>query len=116
MFGANNSQLVGSWQKGTMTEGRWIHKDGTSWHGKFKNNNPFGKGLFYFKNGNQQNGEYVEIVKEDAEEEDAVNLVWQGGDYQKASSNPNDIARAEKSDEPIQEKYESKYEEPAEEE
>ena len=59
---------------------------------------------------------FSDDADEDAEEEDAVDLVWQGSDYQKASSNPNDVARAEKSDEPIKEKYESKYEEPAEEE
>ena len=78
LFAANDSQLVGTWDMNNLKTGRWIYKDGSSWHGNFKNGNPFGKGMYYFKNGNQQKGEYVEIVKEDAEEEDATDLVWQG--------------------------------------
>ncbi len=78
LFAANDSQLVGTWDMNNFKTGRWIHKDGSSWHGNFKNANPFGKGMYYFKSGNQQKGEYVEIVREDAEEEDATDLVWQG--------------------------------------
>jgi radial spoke head protein 1 len=113
LYAANNSQLVGTWGKNVCTKGRWIHSDGTSWHGNFKNNNPFGKGVYYFKNGNQQTGEYVEIVRPDAEEEDATDLVWQGNELEKASGNKDDLVRAGYADAPIEEKYEGKYEEAA---
>ncbi len=95
LFAANDSQLVGVWENGQVTNGRWVHKNGTSWHGKFKAGNPIGKGSFYTHGGNQINGEYVEILLEDGEEEDSTELVWKTEANCKASVNPADLVRAE---------------------
>ncbi|CAE7894977.1 Rsph1, partial [Symbiodinium sp. KB8] len=61
VFGKDRSQLIGTWVNGQMSDGKWVFADGTSYHGSFKNNKPIGKGVFYFPNGNQQEGEYVEV-------------------------------------------------------
>ena len=36
----DESQLVGTWHKGSFTAGRWVWKDGTVWQGPFKDGKP----------------------------------------------------------------------------
>ena len=52
--GKDDSQLVGAWVNGSLTKGKWMFADGTTWHGSFKKNKPIGPGVFYFPNGTQQ--------------------------------------------------------------
>lgn len=48
-YASNKSQLVGTWVDGTITQGKWIYSDGTSWNGDFKNGKPIGKCSFFTK-------------------------------------------------------------------
>ena len=74
MYKENQSQLAGNWVNGTIADGKWLHADGTSFHGKFAKARPIGAGVFYFSNGNMTEGEYIErLVGED--EEDTI-TVW----------------------------------------
>ncbi|CAE7919205.1 Rsph1 [Symbiodinium sp. KB8] len=75
VFAKDRSQLVGQWEDNAITAGQWLWKDGTSWHGSFKNNKPIGRGVFYFPNGNQQTGSYVE-EGDPEDEETELKLVW----------------------------------------
>lgn len=77
---------MGTWKQGSIETGKWILKDGTSWHGSFRGNRPFGRGVFYFPNGNMQEGEYAEEAAGDDEEEPDEDeeggpkkVVWMGG-------------------------------------
>jgi len=85
VYTGDDSQLVGTWKAGSLDSGKWILTDGTSWHGSFKGNRPSGRGVFYFPNGNMQEGEYAEEAAgdeedEEEEEEGAVKkVVWIGG-------------------------------------
>lgn len=75
VFAKDRSQLVGQWEDNAIKAGQWLWKDGTSWHGSFKNNKPIGRGVFYFPNGNQQTGSYVE-EGDPEDEETELKLVW----------------------------------------
>lgn len=93
VFGRDESQLVGDWVSGSITSGKWLFADGTTWHGRFKNNKPIGRGVFYFPNGNQQEGEYVE--EGDPEDDEAeIKLVWRGGPMVVSTQSAADLARA----------------------
>lgn len=93
IYARDESQLVGTWDKGAIVSGKWIMKDGTSWHGAFKNNKPLGRGVFYFPNGTLQEGEYVQ--EGDAEDPDAeVRTVWKGGAVAKANAPAAEVIRA----------------------
>merc|ERR1719478_656088 len=61
--------------------------------GQFRNNKPIGKGVFYFPNGNQQEGEYVEVGDEE-DEEAPKTLVWRGGAVVPATTSAKDLTRA----------------------
>jgi hypothetical protein len=76
-FARDESQLVGTWAKGAMTTGKWVLKDGTSWHGPFKNSKPLGRGVFYFPNGTVQEGEYVQ--EGDQDDPESLKTFWRGG-------------------------------------
>lgn len=78
VFAKDRSQLIGEWSSGSLGAGKWVFEDGTSYHGNFSNNKPIGKGVFYFTNGNQQEGEYV-LEGDDEDEEVPKKLVWRGG-------------------------------------
>jgi hypothetical protein len=102
MFAADESQLVGRWEKGTFVAGKWVMKDGTSWHGPFKRGKPLGKGVYYFPNGTMQEGEYVMEGEgteegEAAEEEDPtveLKTVWRGGPIVPTTADAREILRA----------------------
>ena len=82
LFGANNSQLKGTWQQGEITEGEWVHQDGTRYVGEFSGGRPIADGAFHFKlpagKWNLQEGEFIERAIEGADDEDEVELIWQG--------------------------------------
>jgi hypothetical protein len=97
MFAADESQLVGRWERGTFVAGKWIMKDGTSWHGPFKRGKPLGRGVYYFPNGTMQEGEYVqEGEAEDGEEDPTADLktVWRGSAIVPANADAREVVRA----------------------
>lgn len=67
-YAKDGTKLVGEWEAGKITSGKWIFPNGTFYSGKFRYNKPFGKGVWVFKSGNQVTGEYNQKEKE-AEEE-----------------------------------------------
>lgn len=89
----DGSQLVGDWSKGSFVSGKWVWKDGTSWHGPFKAGKPLGRGVFYFPNGTMQEGEYIQ--EGDEEEPDAENLkyTWKGEGVKQANASSHEILR-----------------------
>lgn len=93
VFGKDRSQLVGEWSDNQLHKGQWVWKDSTSWHGNFKNNKPLGRGVFYFPNGNQQVGTYVE--EGDPEDEEVeLKLVWRAEATMKATVAASELLRA----------------------
>lgn len=93
MFARDESQLVGRWDKGVFVAGKWVFKDGTSWHGPFKAGKPVGRGVFYFPNGTMQEGEYVQ--EGDLEDPDAeLTIVWKGGEVKPANTDAREVLRA----------------------
>jgi radial spoke head protein 1 len=64
----DGTKLVGKWEKGKITAGKWIFPNGTFYSGAFRYNKPFGKGIWVFPNGNQMTGEYVQ-KEQQAEDE-----------------------------------------------
>lgn len=76
-----------------MVTGKWIWKDGTSWHGAFKDSRPIGKGIFYLPNGTVQEGEYVQ--EGDAEDPEAdLKTVWKGGAVRQSNAPAAEVIRA----------------------
>jgi hypothetical protein len=94
MYAKDESQLVGAWHKGHMVTGKWIWKDGTSWHGPFKNSQPLGRGVFYFANGMAQEGEYVTEGEAEEGDEAALKTVWKGGAVRAANASAEEVIRA----------------------
>lgn len=89
----DESQLVGSWEKGGMVSGKWVWKDGTSWHGPFRASSPLGHGIFYFPNGTVQEGDYVQ--EGDKENPDAeLTTVWRGGEVREANTHASEVTRS----------------------
>lgn len=89
----NLFQLVGEWENGTITNGKWEFKDGTVYLGSFKNSKPIGRGVYVFPNGNQQEGEHVEVG--DPEDDEAeITLEWRGGVVTPANTSAADARRA----------------------
>ncbi len=77
-----------------MVAGKWVWKDGTSWHGPFKSSRPLGRGVFYFPNGLVQEGEYVQ-TGDDADDPDApLATVWQGGAVRRGNAPASEVIRA----------------------
>ena len=78
-YGSNGSQLAGVWTDGSISTGQWIYKNGDAWQADFKNGKPIGKASLVTKiSNNQQNGEWVEILQDEADEEGVTNLIWKG--------------------------------------
>ena len=97
MFAKDESQLVGTWAKGHMVAGKWVWKDGTSWHGTFKGSQPLGRGVFYFPNGLMQDGEYVTVGEagEGEEEDAALKTEWRGaGPARPANASAQELTRS----------------------
>lgn len=94
LFAARDeSQLVGKWEKGSFVAGKWILKDGTSWHGPFKAGSPLGRGIFYFPNGTVQEGTYVQ--EGDLEDPDAeLKTIWNGEDIKPANTDYREVLRS----------------------
>lgn len=68
-YAKDDTKLVGEWEKGKITSGKWIFPDGTFYCGKFRYNKPFGKGVWVFRDGNQLTGEYQQKKQQEEEEE-----------------------------------------------
>ena len=95
LFAKDESQLVGTWVKGAMVTGKWVWKDGTSWHGPFKASQPLGRGVFYFPSGLMQEGEYVIEGEGEADDPDAqLKATWKGGAVRVANAAASEIIRA----------------------
>ena len=99
VFGATGVQLVGEWRAGGITSGKWIMPDGTSFHGRFaKGGKPSGRGVFYFRGGNQQEGAFEAVTGEDGDDEDPdapKPTRWVGGKVLKASVECQALLRAQ---------------------
>jgi hypothetical protein len=93
-YGSNGTQLVGTWLDGGIVTGQWIYKNGNSWNGQFKNGKPIGIGAYVTSSGNVQNGEWVEILQDDADEEGITNLLWRGACPQKSNVAASALNRA----------------------
>jgi len=106
MYAADESQLVGRWERGGIVSGKWVLKDGTSWHGPFHRGKPLGRGVFYFPNGTMQEGEYVREgatagdadapPPEEGEEEgdEELKTVWKGGPVRPDNADAAEVTRA----------------------
>ena len=68
-FAGKGSTLVGTWENGTMTNGKWVQAGNTSYHGSFNGSTPTGNGVFYFKSGNVVEGKYESKTSGEDEEE-----------------------------------------------
>ncbi|KAG5187830.1 radial spoke protein 10 [Tribonema minus] len=67
-FGADSSMMQGTWVNGSITEGKWIFKDGTVYAGAFIGGKPIGDGTFTFASGIVQSGAYVAAALPEGEE------------------------------------------------
>merc|ERR1711959_527220 len=78
----SNARLVGTYVDGKFVKGKWAVADST-YTGGYKDNKPFGPGQFVFKNGNRQEGEYVQQEPADGEEPEEgagpLEPQWTGG-------------------------------------
>lgn len=59
-YAKDGTKLVGDWEKGKITVGKWVFPNGTFYSGKFRYNKPFGQGVWVFGNGSQLGGTYVQ--------------------------------------------------------
>jgi len=80
-YAKDETQLVGEWENGKITNGKWIFPNGTFYSGKFRYSKPYGKGVWVFPNGNQLTGEYLQ---KEQETEDAG-----GGDEEEGAVKPD---------------------------
>merc|ERR1712070_289602 len=64
----SNARLVGTYVDGKFVKGKWMMADAT-YTGGYQDNKPFGPGQFVFKNGNRQDGDYVQKTPAGGEEE-----------------------------------------------
>lgn len=68
MYAKDGTKLIGEWEAGKITSGKWVFPNGSFYSGKFRYNKPFGKGVWVFPNGNQLTGAYDQ--KEQVNEDD----------------------------------------------
>ena len=115
-YGGNGAQLVGTWVDGSIATGQWIYKNGNSWNGQFKNGRPIGTGAYITKAGNEQNGEWVEILQDEADEDGVTSLFWRGDCPQKSNVTAAALNRAAYKPELAQVDWSSKVEVKEEEE
>jgi hypothetical protein len=64
-YAKDQTQLVGEWDSGKITNGTWIFPNGTRDCGGFRYNKPYGKGVWITRDGSQLTGEYVQKEQED---------------------------------------------------
>eukprot|EP00403_Amphidinium_massartii_P008573 CAMPEP_0178413402 /NCGR_PEP_ID=MMETSP0689_2-20121128/22509_1 /TAXON_ID=160604 /ORGANISM="Amphidinium massartii, Strain CS-259" /LENGTH=276 /DNA_ID=CAMNT_0020034673 /DNA_START=75 /DNA_END=905 /DNA_ORIENTATION=+ len=57
-YAKDGTKLIGEWENGKITLGKWVLPNGTYYSGKFRYNKPYGKGVWVFKNGSQVTGDY----------------------------------------------------------
>ncbi len=85
-FGGDVSRLVGTWEKGQITTGKWELDGAAVYEGEFKLGIPVGKGKFTFTSGLVQTGAFEEKKPVEGEEEEtgegegpkAPNVTWKG--------------------------------------
>lgn len=63
-YAKDGTKLVGEWDTGKMTSGKWLFPNGTFYSGPFRYNKPYGKGVWVFKNGTQVLGRYNQKEKQ----------------------------------------------------
>lgn len=59
-YAKDGTKLVGDWEIGKITIGKWVFPNGSFYAGKFRYNKPHGEGVWVFPNGNQLTGEYIQ--------------------------------------------------------
>lgn len=59
-YAGDGTQMIGDWESGKIVTGRWVFPNGTFYCGDFRYNKPTGRGVWVFKNGNQQTGTYIQ--------------------------------------------------------
>lgn len=79
-YAKDETTMVGEWENGKITNGKWIFPNGMFYSGGFRYNKPFGKGVWAFKNGNQLTGSYEQ---KEQEAEDG------GGDEEEGKPKPD---------------------------
>ncbi|KAH7484602.1 Radial spoke head 1-like protein [Phytophthora ramorum] len=78
-FAADKSLFVGEWADHTITNGKWVFKDGGSYVGRFENGNPIGNCMLKFPSGLQQDGEFVKAQATNDAGEDTTVHKFVGG-------------------------------------
>eukprot|EP00919_Chromeraceae_sp_WS-2016_P072629 GHVR01171690.1.p1 GENE.GHVR01171690.1~~GHVR01171690.1.p1 ORF type:complete len:216 (+),score=47.97 GHVR01171690.1:34-681(+) len=69
-YAVTRFKYVGEWERGHMMRGRWLWKNGTQYVGTFKDNQPYGKGLWLFPSSTQVAGVYdYDVIPLDAIEQ-----------------------------------------------
>lgn len=85
-FGGDSSRLVGTWEKGQITTGKWELDGAAVYEGQFKLGRPVGSGTFTFTSGLVQTGAFEEKKPAEGEEEEQAegegpkppNVAWKG--------------------------------------
>ena len=70
-------KYVGDFKDGQMVKGKWLYKNGTHFVGNFDNNQPKGKGVWNFADGNQVEGVYKQVKRADTDDVNMIKLSWQ---------------------------------------
>ena len=97
-FKSTGAQLVGTWQNDVFVNGKSVMSDNSSFHGRWKNSTPQGKGIFYLASGNRVEGSFVganagaEEVN-DEEGDAAAAPSWETRSIQTAEIAPADLLR-----------------------
>jgi radial spoke head protein 1 len=55
-------RLVVEWKDNKLVKGRWIFPNGTYYEGEFENNKPTKASRWYFKDGNNLQGNYNQTI------------------------------------------------------
>lgn len=84
-FATDKSLFTGDWVDDTITNGKWIFKDGGSYIGSFKDGYPIGNCIIKFPNGLQQDGEYVQAQATNEAGEEALVYKFAGGTIVKSA-------------------------------
>eukprot|EP00826_Nyctotherus_ovalis_P009151 TRINITY_DN12405_c0_g1_i14.p4 TRINITY_DN12405_c0_g1~~TRINITY_DN12405_c0_g1_i14.p4 ORF type:complete len:147 (+),score=44.18 TRINITY_DN12405_c0_g1_i14:86-526(+) len=79
-FAETGMKLVGMWQNGEFTQGRWVIPNGNYFEGEFAKNQPNGQGRWVFQNGNVTQGNYTQAEEEretpEGDRKMEVKLTW----------------------------------------
>ena len=76
IFFETGMKYVGDFKAGQMVKGEWRYKNGTRFAGNFDNNQPKGKGMWNFADGNKVEGVYKQVKRADTEDVNAIKLSW----------------------------------------